>query len=375
MTAVADDGLLDLVDHLASQLRDERGDLLGAAAAQARVAAPLLPPDIHGRIARQAVAAATGCGPLERHLARPDVREVLVNAGREVWVEDRSGLRRVGDLADGDLAAIIERILLPLGKRLDRSSPIVDARLADGSRVCAAIPPVATDGPCLAIRRFGTGAAELGDFGGPACTDLLREVVDRRLNAVVSGRSSSGKTTLVGALCRAVPDGERIVAVEDVAEIRFGSGHVLRLEVPPHGADGGGAVTLGDLLRAALRLRPDRLVVGEVRGAEAADMVAALTTGHDGSFTTCHANSAHDAARRIEALVLAHHPQWTRDAVHEHVARAIDVVIHVERDDDGRRSVTDVVELPGDPGGAGRTVLARGVRTADLLRTRRTVRP
>jgi pilus assembly protein CpaF len=191
----------------------------------------------------------------------------------------------------------------------------------------------------------------------------------------VSGRSSSGKTTLVGALCRAVPNDERIVAVEDVAEIRFGHGHVLRLEVPPHGADGGGAVSLGDLLRAALRLRPDRLVVGEVRGAEAADMVAALNTGHDGSFTTCHANSARDAARRIEALVLAHHPQWTRDAVREHVARAIDVVIHVERGTDGRRRVADVVELSDDPGAAVRTVLERGVRTGDLRRTRRALHP
>jgi pilus assembly protein CpaF len=375
MTAVADDGLLDLVDHLASQLRDESGDLLGAAAVHARAAAPLLSPDLHGRIARQAVAAATGCGPLERHLARPDVREVLVNAGREVWVEDRLGLRRASDLTEGELGPIIERILLPLGKRLDRTSPIVDARLADGSRVCAAIPPVTPDGPCLAIRRFGSVGADLHDFGDANCTGVLRDIVDRRLNAVVSGRSSSGKTTLVGALCRAVPDDERIVAVEDVAEIRFGHGHVLRLEVPPHGADGGGAVSLGDLLRAALRLRPDRLVVGEVRGAEAADMVAALNTGHDGSFTTCHANSARDAARRIEALVLAHHPQWTRDAVREHVARAIDVVIHVERGTDGRRRVADVVELSDDPGAAVRTVLERGVRTGDLRRTRRALHP
>jgi len=370
----AADGVLDLVDHLAARLRDEPGDLLGAAAEQVRAAAPLLSPDLHGRIARQAVAAATGCGPLERHLARHDVREVLVNAGREVWIEDRSGLHRTADLADGELGAIIERILLPLGKRLDRTSPVVDARLPDGSRVCAAIPPVAPDGPCLAIRRFGTEGADLADFGGTSCADLLRDVVDRRLNAVVSGRSSSGKTTLVGALCRCVPDGERIVAVEDVAEIRFGGGHVLRLEVPPCGADGGGAVSLGDLLRTALRLRPDRLVVGEVRGAEAADMVAALNTGHDGSFTTCHANSARDAARRIEALVLAHHPQWTRDAVREHVARAIDVVIHVERDGDGRRRVATVVELPDEPGGAARTVLEHGLRTADLHRARRTVR-
>lgn len=374
MTDPAGERILDLVDRLATQLRDAPGDLLGAAAARTREAAPLLPPDAQARIARQAVAAATGCGPLQRHLARPDVREVLVNAGTQVWVEDASGLRRAGDLADGELGAIVERILLPLGKRLDRTSPVVDARLADGSRVCAAIPPVAPDGPCLAIRRFGAVAAELSDFGDAACTDLLRDVVQRRLNAVVSGRSSSGKTTLVGALCRCVPDDERIVAVEDVAEIRFGGGHVLRLEVPPHGADGGGAVALGDLLRAALRLRPDRLVVGEVRGAEAADMVAALNTGHDGSFTTCHANSARDAARRIEALVLAHHPQWTREAVREHVARAIDVVIHVERATDGRRLVADVVELPGEPGGEPRTVLAAGRRTDDLRRSRRTAR-
>lgn len=371
MTDLADDRHFDLVERLASQLRDEPGDLLGAAAQRARAAAPLLPADVQGRIARRAVVAATGCGPLERHLARADVREVLVNAGREVWVEDRSGLHRAGELADGELVAIIERIILPLGKRLDRTSPVVDARLADGSRVCAAIPPVAPDGPCLAIRRFGGVAADLADFGDSGCTDLLLDVVDRRLNAVVSGRSSSGKTTLLGVLCRCVPSAERIVSVEDVAEIRFGGAHVLRLEVPPQAADGGGAVALGDLLRAALRLRPDRLVVGEVRGAETVDMVAALNTGHDGSFATCHANSARDAARRIEALVLAHHPQWTRDAVREHVARAIDVVIHVERMDDGRRRVAEVVELPGDPGGDPRGVLERGRRSGSLRRTRR----
>jgi len=370
MTPLADDRHRDLVDRLATRLRDESGDLLDAAVTQARVAAPLLPPAVHGQIARQAVVAATGCGPLERHLARDDVREVLVNAGREVWIEDASGLRRVSDLADGELGAILERLILPLGKRLDRTSPVVDARLADGSRMCAAIPPVAPDGPCLAIRRFGAVAADLADFGDDACTSLLREVVDRRLNAVVSGRSSSGKTTLIGALCRWVPETERIVAVEDVAEIRFGGAHALRLEVPPHGADGGGAVTLGDLLRAALRLRPDRLVVGEVRGAETADMVAALNTGHDGSFTSCHSNSAHDATRRIEALVLAYHSQWSRDAVRDHVTRAIDVVIHVERDSDGRRRVSEVVELPTEANGAPRTVLARARRTGDLHRTR-----
>lgn len=355
MTSVEDRAI---VDALTEHLRDERGDLLTAASLHLRDAFPLTPRDRRSSIARRAVAAVEGCGPLEHHLADPGVREVMVIAGCEVWVDDERGLRRVDSLEQGEAERIIERILLPLGRRIDRLHPIVDARLPDGSRVCAVVPPVAVDGPVLCIRRLARWRHGPPDFG-PGLEAALRLVAARR-NIVVSGGSSSGKTTLLGLLCDAVGPGERLVTIEDVTELSLGASHVVRLECRPPNAEGLGAIDACALVRAALRLRPDRLVVGEVRGAEVIDMLAALHSGHDGSMTTCHANSAADALDRLSALVLRHHVGWTRADVEGHVRTAIDAVIHVRRLADGTREIAEILEL--DAAGADRTTFARGPR-------------
>ena len=254
---------------------------------------------------------------------------------------------------------LIERIVAPLGLRVDRSSPIVDARLSDGSRVHAVIPPVAVDGPCLAIRRFAAGGVPLTAFAPPSVVALLVALVRQRANLVVSGATSSGKTTFLNALLGHVPPGERVVTIEDAAELRLATPHVVRLESRPPSVEGVGEVTVRSLVRAALRLRPDRLVVGEVRGAEALDMVMALNTGHDGSLTTCHSNSPEDTLRRIDAMVLMGAPAWPPSTVRDHVRRSIDVVVHLGRGRDGQRVVTQIIEVAVDGQDRHRT-LARG---------------
>ena len=315
-----------------------------------------------------------GLGPLERWIADADVTEIMVNAGTDVWVERATagvspGPEYVGRLAPGVIDAIIERILAPVGRRLDRSSPIVDARLPDGSRVCAVLPPIAVDGACLSLRRFATRPIELDRFAPPAVCDLVRATVDARCNVLVSGATSSGKTTLLNAIARLVEPSTRIVTLEDTAELQLGASHVLRLEARPASADGLVAVDLTKLLHTALRLRPDRLVVGEIRGDEAADLVQAMNTGHDGSLSTIHANSPADALARLESLVVRAHPGWALSAVREQVRRSIDVVVHVGRSE-GVRRITSIVEVchPGDvtavrdlaPGGVVVAALTRG---------------
>lgn len=341
-----------IVDALAEHLRDERGDLLTAASIRLRDTYPLTSREKRSSLARRAVASIEGCGPLEHHLADPSVREVMVVAGSQVWVEDDRGVRRVGTLSPGEVERIIDRVLLPLGRRVDRSHPVVDARLPDGSRVCAVVPPVAVDGPALCIRRFGTRRFEPADFGPGA--EVALDLVAARRNLVVSGGSSSGKTTLLGTLCAAVASDERLVTIEDVAELTLAVPHVVRLETRPANTEGWGAVDACALVRAALRLRPDRIVVGEVRGAEVLDMLAAMHSGHDGSMTTCHANSALDAVERLAALVLRHHPGWGRADAERHVRSSIDAVVYVRRRPDGRREIAEILELVGE----GRTLFA-----------------
>lgn len=299
---------------------------------------------------------------LDAYLADPRVREVLVNAGREVWVEADAGLERVGTLPPGEVERIIERIVLPLARRVDRATPIVDARLPDGSRVCIVVPPVAVDGPAIAIRRFAVRDVPLDFFGPASVVELLREIVTSRCNVVVSGGASSGKTTLLNAMCRHVAHNDRIVTIEDVAELRLTSPHVLRLEAIPASPEGRSAIGADELVRGALRLRPDRFVVGEVRGPEVLDMLAAMNTGHHGSLTTCHANSPHDALRRLEALSLAAAPQWPLESLRDHLVAAIDVVVHVERTPAGRRNVTEVIELPLHGDGQPRQLWSPGSR-------------
>jgi pilus assembly protein CpaF len=316
--------------------------------------------------------AAGGLAPL---LHDADVTEVIVNGGGDVWVERHGRLRREPlVLSVEERHAVLERLLAPLGHRLDRLSPLVDARLPDGARLGAAVPPVAVDGPCFAIRRPAAVTLPLSAFATPDVAELLVDTVRRRCNVLVSGATSAGKTTLLNALAAACDPLERVVTIEDVAELRLPLAHVVRLECRPPTADGLGGVDLRALVRAALRLRPDRLVVGEVRGVEAFDMLQALSTGHDGSLSTVHANGALDALGRLELLALLADAELPLGAVREHVHAAIDVVVHVVRGRSGRREVAEVVELaapPLEPGAARIRVLARpGVVVDELVRTR-----
>jgi len=330
---------------------DDRDDFVGRARAVADEIVPLGDPTEREAIARAAVAHMHGLGPLERLLADPHVDEVMINNGGDVWVDRCGSLTRAGRLAPDVAPRLVERILSPLGRRLDRLSPIVDGRLADGSRICAVIPPVAIDGACLSVRRFGVRTRQLTEFAAPAVADLLTLLVERRCNVLISGATSSGKTSLLNALASRISGNERVITLEDTAELRLDTGHVLRLETRPATADGVPGVTMTDLVRTALRLRPDRLVVGEIRGAEVIDMLQALNTGHSGSLSTCHANNPIDAVRRVAALLLQFAPGWPLDAVDEHIRSSIDVIVHVTRDGAGRRSVSDVIELssPDDP--------------------------
>jgi len=314
-------------------------------------------------------------GPLGPLLADHAVTEVVVNGGGDVWVERHGRLRQaVVCLGVDERLGLLERLLAPLGRRLDRLSPIVDARLADGSRLAAAVPPVAPDGPCLAIRRPSSVTLELSAFAAPDVAELLVAAVRGRCNIVVSGATSSGKTTLLNALAAWVAPAERVVTLEDVAELRLPLPHVVRLECRPPTADGLGGIDLRTLVRAALRLRPDRLVVGEVRGPEALDMLQALSTGHDGSLTTCHANGALDALGRLELLALLADADLPHRALQEQLHGAIDLVVHVVRGRDGRREVAEVVELappPLDAGTARVRVVARpGAVLGELSRLR-----
>ena len=308
--------------------------------------APLLGAGELDTIVRHVSARTAGLGPLEALLADPSITEVMVNAAIGVWVERGGALTRTElVLDDTTVAHLIERIVAPLGLRVDRSSPLVDARLPDGSRVNAVVPPVAIDGPCLTIRRFGARAFELDEFCAPVVADLLRVAVSARRNVLVTGGTGSGKTTLLNSLAACLPPRERIVTIEDAAELRLPGEHVVRLEARPPSAEGIGAITIRELVRNALRMRPDRIVVGEVRGAEALDMLQAMNTGHEGSLSTCHANSPDDALRRIETMVLMGDVQLPLAAVREQVHASLDVVVHLARMPGGRRQVTAIAEV------------------------------
>jgi pilus assembly protein CpaF len=253
------------------------------------------------------------------------------------------------------LRTIIERIIAPLGRRIDESSPMVDARLPDGSRVNAIIEPLSLDGSTLTIRRFGTKRLAMDDlvrFGSivPEATSLLRAMVESRLNMVVSGGTGSGKTTFLNILSNYIPDGERIVTIEDAAELLLNQRHVVRLESRPANIEGRGAVMIRDLVKNSLRMRPDRIVVGECRGGEALDMLQAMNTGHDGSLTTLHANTPRDALSRLETLVLMAGFDLPIKAIREQVASAVDVIVQIERMRDGTRKVTSISEVVGMEG-------------------------
>lgn len=292
-----------------------------------------------------------GLGRLECLLDDPEVTEIMVNGPDQVWIERSGRLERVtlGDALDaGAIEQLIERVVAPLGLRIDRSSPMVDARLADGSRVNAVVPPLAVDGPCLTIRRFGVRRIPLAEFCHPEVEELLDWAVRTRRNIIVSGGTGAGKTTLLNALAARIAEGERILTVEDTAELQLPGAHVVRLEARPANAEGAGGVTVRDLVRNALRMRPDRIVVGEVRGPEALDMLQAMNTGHEGSLSTCHANGAVDALRRIETMVLMGAVALPLAAVREQITSAVDLVVQVARRADGSRSIVEVAEVDGE---------------------------
>ncbi len=282
-------------------------------------------------------------GPLAPCFNDPAITDVMVNAGREVWVERHGQMERMAlTLAPGQIEHVVERILAPLGIRIDLVSPIADARLPDGSRLHVVVPPVSPDGMCVSIRRFRATPLNLDAFAPPDVVRLLDDAVRKRANIVVSGATSAGKTTLLNALAGHCGRTERIVTIEDAAELRLPGDHIVRLEARRASADGLGAISTRDLVRAALRMRPDRLVIGEVRGSEALDMLQALNTGHDGSLTTCHANSALDALHRIDTMALLAASGLPLEAVQYQVQRSIDLVVHVTRGNHGHRQITEV---------------------------------
>jgi pilus assembly protein CpaF len=322
----------------------------------ARDEAPLLSAASLDRLVEEVVAAVAGLGPLEPFLADPEVTDLLVNGPDRVWVERRGRLSQVTvQLTSAQIEHLIERVVAPLGLRVDRSSPVVDARLPDGSRVNAVLPPVALDGPAVAIRRFSTRTIPLESFCPPDVAALLRWAVRARRNLLVSGGTGAGKTSLLNALAAEIPPGQRLITVEDAAELRLPQDHVVRLEARPANADGVGAISVRDLVRNALRMRPDRIIVGEVRGPEALDMLQAMNTGHEGSLSTCHANSPADALRRIETMVLLGEVALPLAAVREQVAAALDLVVQVARVGDGRRVVVEVAEVEPPDDGSGTT--------------------
>jgi len=316
-----------------------------------------LPPDIRGMIFKEVLDDLLGFGPLQPLLSDPEVTEVMVNGPKSVYIEKNGQLTKSNVAFDDDnhVLQIIDRIILPLGRYVDNDNPTVDARLPDGSRVNAVVPPVAIDGPSITIRKFAKerlGISTLIDFGSitDKMAEFLRACVLSHLNVIISGGTGSGKTTLLNVLSGFISEEERIVTIEDAAELKLQQSHVLRMETKPPNVEGRGAVTIRDLVRNSLRMRPDRIVVGEVRGGEALDMLQAMNTGHDGSLTTVHANSPRDALARIETLVLMAGMDLPLKVVRQQIASAVDLIVQLTRLKDGSRKVTAVTEVAGMEG-------------------------
>jgi pilus assembly protein CpaF len=298
-----------------------------------------------------------GHGPIERYLADRSVTEIMVNSDSPIYVERDGLLERTESrfVSQEHLRRVIERIVSQVGRRIDESSPMVDARLPDGSRVNAVIPPLAVDGPVLTVRKFAREPFQVADLIGfgtltPETAALLSACVVGRLNVLVTGGTGTGKTTLLNVLSGFIPDNERVVTIEDAVELQLHQHHVVRLESRPANIEGKGQVAIRDLVRNALRMRPDRIIVGEVRGGEALDMLQAMNTGHEGSLSTVHANSPRDALARLETMVLMAGIDLPTRAIREQVASAVDLIVHVARLRDGSRRVTDITEIEGMEG-------------------------
>jgi len=310
--------------------------------------------DEKARLIDEITADVIGYGPITPFLEDPDVSEIMCNGTTGVWVE-RRGLLEETEVVfpdDTSLRRVIDRIVAGIGRRVDESSPMVDARLPDGSRVNAVIPPLAVDGPSLTIRKFSKMVLRSEDYirtgaATPALMDFLSTCVEGKLNILVSGGTGTGKTTLLNVLSNFIPPGERIVTIEDAVELRLARRHVVRLESRPSNIEGRGEVTIRDLVRNALRMRPDRIVVGECRGGEALDMLQAMNTGHEGSLGTLHANTPRDALSRMETMVLMAGLDLPIRAIRDQIASAIDLVVHISRLRDGSRRITSVSEVVG----------------------------
>jgi len=309
------------------------------------------------QIIEQLVNESVGYGPLEKLLRQNDITEIMVNGPREVYIE-RKGKLQLSDVRFKDeqhIRHIIDRIIAPLGRRIDESSPMVDARLHDGSRVNAVIPPISLNGPILSIRKFNKVPLTLDNllsFGSfsPQMGEFLQAAVKAKCNILVSGGTGSGKTTLLNVLSSSIPKGERIVTIEDMAELRFDYDNIVRMEARPMNMEGTGEVTIRQLVRNALRMRPDRIIIGEVRGNEAIDMLQAMNTGHEGSLTTIHANSPKDALGRLEAMVIMSGLSLTVDVIRGYFVGALDLIVQSERLTDGKRKLVSIAEIAEENG-------------------------
>lgn len=308
-------------------------------------------------IAREIIDEVLGLGPIEPLLSDESITEIMVNGPKQVYVE-RGGKLKLTNVTfrdDEHVMHIIDKIVSPIGRRIDESQPMVDARLPDGSRVNAVIPPLALNGPTITIRKFSSSPYQINDllrFGSlnPPMARFLEAAVRARLNIIISGGTGSGKTTLLNAMVAYIPGGERIVTIEDAAELKLGQDHVISLESRAENIEGRGAVAIRDLVRNCLRMRPDRIVVGEVRGGEALDMLQAMNTGHDGSLTTGHANSPRDMLARLETMVMMAGMELPLKAIRQQVSSAIDLVVHTSRLRDGSRIITHITEILGMEG-------------------------
>jgi pilus assembly protein CpaF len=349
---------LALIEELGPQLFALGGD---PASIRARVEADIkerlrleqgLSRDDRDRLESELTDDVVGYGPLERLLADDSVSEIMVNGSGDIWVE-REGRLYATTLRftdDSQLRRIINKLVAQVGRRIDESSPMVDARLPDGSRANAVLPPLSLTGPLLTIRKFGQKRfdfEELVRIGSvsPDAAEFLHACVEAELNILISGSTGSGKTTLLNALSAAVPESDRIITIEDAAELQLAQQHVLRLEARPKNTEGEGEISIRDLVRNSLRMRPDRIIVGEVRGAEALDMLQAMNTGHEGSLCTVHANSPRDALSRIETMVLMAGFELPLRAIRQQVASALDMIVHLERLEDGSRRVVAITEV------------------------------
>ncbi|MFN8434920.1 MAG: CpaF family protein [Anaerolineales bacterium] len=315
------------------------------------------PEDLKREIFKQVLNDLLGFGPIQPLLDDPDISEIMVNGPKKIFIEKKGQLTKSEITFDDDdhVLRVIDRIIMPLGRRVDFDSPTVDARLPDGSRVNAVVRPVSIDGPSITIRKFRKDklkAEDLIAFGSitKQMADFLEACVKARFNIVISGGTGSGKTTLLNVVSGFIPEGERIVTIEDAAELQLQQDHVMRMETKPANSDGLHAVTIRDLVKNSLRMRPDRIVVGEVRGGEALDMLQAMNTGHDGSLTTVHSNSPRDAISRLETLVLMAGMELPLKVVRTQISSAIDLIVQQTRLKDGKRKVTAITEVAGMEG-------------------------